>query len=94
MIYLKQATTNYLLIYGGRNDNIYSMTKNVALNDICLFNLNTFTWEALAMFGQMPSSRWNHAMAARASDHSAGEGVIVLGGISMQGYCKSKLFSF
>lgn len=40
-----------LVIYGGRNDNIFSMTNNVALNDICIFNLNTFTWESVALFG-------------------------------------------
>ena len=40
-----------LVIYGGRNDNIFGMTNNVALNDICILNLNSFTWESLAMFG-------------------------------------------
>ena len=40
-----------LVIYGGRNDNIFSMTNNVALNDICIFNLNKFTWETVALVG-------------------------------------------
>lgn len=29
-----------LVIYGGRNDRVYESTGNVALNDICIFNLN------------------------------------------------------
>jgi hypothetical protein len=53
MIHLQQKNIglHMLVIYGGRNDNIFSMTNNVALNDICIFNLNKFTWETVAMFG-------------------------------------------
>jgi hypothetical protein len=32
---------NFLVIYGGRNDQIYARTQNVALNDICMYNVNT-----------------------------------------------------
>jgi hypothetical protein len=39
------------VIYGGRNDAIFAQTNNVALNDICIFNINKKVWEALAIFG-------------------------------------------
>ena len=83
-----------LVIYGGRNDNIFSMTNNVALNDICIFNLNTFTWESVALFGQMPCSRWSHCMIAKGHDHLSSEGLLVFGGVNLQNYCKSKLYTF
>ena len=33
-----------IVIYGGRNDGLYSKTQNVALNDICIFNVNLREW--------------------------------------------------
>ena len=39
---------------------IFTKTNNVALNDICIYNINKNEWEPLCMFGQMPSSRWGH----------------------------------
>lgn len=40
-----------LVIYGGRNDALFAKTHNVALNDICIFNVNKLEWQALAMYG-------------------------------------------
>lgn len=40
MITLKSAGERLILIYGGRNDVIYPQTSNIALNDICIFNVN------------------------------------------------------
>ncbi len=42
---------HFLVIYGGRNDTIYSRTQNVALNDICMFNVNKREWTLIAMYG-------------------------------------------
>lgn len=48
----KDWNNHYLLvIYGGRNDGLYAKTKNVALNDICLYNVNKNEWQVLAMYG-------------------------------------------
>jgi hypothetical protein len=47
----KKSGHQILVIFGGRNDTIFASTNNVALNDVCLFNINTRTWEALAIFG-------------------------------------------
>lgn len=47
----RRTKDEFLVIYGGRNDQIFESTNNVALNDICLFNICTRTWESLAIFG-------------------------------------------
>ena len=41
----------YLVISGGRNNGLYKSMGNIAFNDICLFNTQTFEWETLAMYG-------------------------------------------
>ncbi len=96
MIHLQQKNIglHMLVIYGGRNDNIFSMTNNVALNDICIFNLNKFTWETVAMFGQMPCSRWSHCMVARGYEQMSSDGFMIFGGVNLQNYCKSTLYNF
>jgi hypothetical protein len=58
----KSSGHQLLVIFGGRNDSIFSCTNNVALNDVCIYNINTNTWEALAMYGQIPISRWDHVI--------------------------------
>ena len=63
-INIKKTNNQMLVVYGGRNDKIYATTGSVALNDICLFNINLSQWESIAMFGQLPMSRWKHAMVA------------------------------
>ena len=70
MIHLNIKKTGHqlLVIYGGRNDKIFEFTGSVALNDICIFNINLRQWEAIAMFGQLPMSRFKHAMVALSDD--------------------------
>ena len=71
----------YLAIYGGKNESVYKYIHNLGLNDICLYDLENNRWEALAMFGSVPSSRWAHAMCAYESK------LIVFGGINLKSYC-------
>ena len=74
-------SSRYLAIYGGKNERIYTQIRNIALNDVCLYDVEKNCWEALAMFGNVPSSRWGHAMCSH-------EGrLIVLGGINLKSYC-------
>lgn len=81
-----------LVIHGGRNDEIFNGTKNVALNDVNLFNTVTKQWMQLAMYGQHPCSRWSHSMVAyKDSDF---DGFIIFGGINLRSYCQSNLHMF
>ena len=41
---LKQSGTQLLVVYGGRNDNIYEWTGSMTLNDICIYNINKSKW--------------------------------------------------
>ena len=71
----------YLAIYGGKNESVYKYIHNLGLNDICLYDVENNRWEALAMFGSVPSSRWAHTMCAHDSK------LIVFGGINLKSYC-------
>ena len=71
----------------------------MALNDICLFNLHRLEWVALAMYGQMPCSRWSHCFSLNhgtgTSSSSGGiDGFLIFGGVNLKNYCKSRIFQF
>ena len=91
---IKKTNQQLLVIYGGRNDKIYETTGGVALNDICIFNINQRTWEQLALFGQLPLSRWKHSMVAMNNDMSESDGFMIFGGANLRCYCRSKIFTF
>lgn len=93
-INIKKTNNQMLVLYGGRNDKIYATTGSVALNDICLFNINLSQWESIAMFGQLPMSRWKHAMVAMNSQQSTKDGFMIFGGTNLSCYCRSKIFTF
>lgn len=91
----KGDTQQHLIVfYGGRNDGIFSQTKNVALNDICMFNVNKKEWISLAIYGSgiQPCSRWSHIMLP--NTQYGPDGFAVLGGVNLNNYCKSYLYQF
>ena len=71
----------YLIIYGGRNDVLYNRNySTIALNDICLYDIEQNTWEILALYGTIPKSRWGSAITTH-RDH-----IYVFGGLSWNQY--------
>ena len=95
MINLRSAGDQLLVIYGGRNDAIFHQTNNVALNDICIYNINKNTWEALAIFGQMPCSRWSHFIAPLHSENNdAEQGFLMFGGANLKSFCRTIMWNF
>jgi hypothetical protein len=78
-----------LVIFGGRNDDIFGKTMNtVALNDLHLMDMQTNNWLTVAIFAEeMPDSRWGHSLIA--SD----EQLLLLGGMNLNTYCESAVFS-
>lgn len=92
MVHLVSQSEQLLVVYGGRNDAIFVQTNNVALNDICIYNINRNTWEALALFGQMPCSRWSHFMAVVTG--KAEEGFLMFGGANLETFCRSCIWNF
>lgn len=81
----------FLVIYGGRNDSIYQNVQNVALNDLCMFNVNTREWIAIGIYGQMPCSRWSCTISSNGFSRG-NDGFLILGGVNLKNYCKTKLY--
>lgn len=80
-----------MIIYGGRNDSIFPVIGNVALNDICIFNVNFKTWTSLAIYGMQPCSRWSLVMMPNRK-HSP-DGILVFGGVNLNNYCTSRIYN-
>ena len=80
-----------LVIYGGRNDQIFPVIGNVALNDICIFNVNFKTWTSLAIFGMQPCSRWSTILLPNRKHQP--DGILVFGGVNLNNYCTSRAVS-
>ena len=80
-----------MIIYGGRNDLIFPVIGNVALNDICIFNISFKTWTSLAIYGMQPCSRWSMVMMPNRK-HSP-DGILIFGGVNLNNYCTSRLYN-
>lgn len=52
----------YLIIHGGRNDDMYNSIKNVALNDLHMYDINLNAWLTVAIYGEIPPGRWGHSL--------------------------------
>ena len=81
-----------MVIYGGRNDDVFDQIKNVALNDINLLNTVTMNWMQIATYGKHPCSRWSHIMVPYKSESF--NGFLIFGGINLRNYCKSNVHCF
>ena len=68
------------------------MIGNVALNDICIYNVNFKTWTSLVIYGMQPCSRWSSIMMPNRKYNP--DGIIVFGGVNLNNYCRSRLFTF
>ena len=79
----------FIVIYGGKSDKIFKDTKNLALNDFCLYDIPNNKWDTIVTHGFHPISRWGHSMCAIDKEQ-----VLVFGGINLQSYCKSDLNAF
>lgn len=77
---------NQLVIYGGRNDAIFPSIKNVALNDLHIYDVDSNRWAAIAIYGDIPSSRWGHRLVANESK------IMLFGGMNLSSYCESVLY--
>ena len=60
----------------------------MALNDICLYNIESNTWESLVIYGDMPCSRWGHSLIA------TDKHFVVFGGVNSDRYCNADVFAF
>ena len=93
-----------MLIHGGKCDNafsyktedigqlhpskIYNDVSSTSLDDIMLFNLETFSWTAIAHRGWRPEARWASAIAY----HESMEQLFIFGGTGANGSCRNDVF--
>ena len=85
----KHASTvfkNKLVISGGRSDLIYSFLKNVALNDLHVYDISSNTWSPVALYGDIPNSRWGHKLCANENS------ILLFGGMNLTSYNDSEIF--
>ena len=71
---------------------MYKTLGNIAFNDVHLLNTQTLAWETLAMYGQLPLSRWNHSLVSLDDDK-----LVIFGGLNMTTYMNSsnlQVFTF
>lgn len=87
-------TRNYLVIHGGRNDDIYHYIQNTALNDIHLYDIQLNTWLLVSILGKVPTSRFGHTMCPTESSHKDYNGMelLIFGGASLDQFCDTTLY--
>ena len=78
---------NFLIIHGGRNDN---MSESCALNDTYLFDLENFDWVKIILYSQLPGFK----VLNRCGHQSViyGNKLIIVGGMNNNNYLGSTLF--
>lgn len=77
---------NQLVIFGGRNDAVFPSIKNVALNDLHIYDVAHNRWSALALYGDILGSRWGHRLVANQNK------IMLFGGMNLTSYCESVLY--
>jgi len=75
-----------LLLFGGRNDGLFSVHGDCCINDISILNIETLTWENVRVLGTVPSARWGHCAV------SLGTRMFVFGGINTKEFLPSEVF--
>lgn len=83
------VSDRYVVIHGGRNDTGFSEIKNIGLNDIHLFDVHTYTWTSVAIYNQVPTSRWAHILCSEGDKPGS---LIIFGGVNMASYCDTTLY--
>ena len=76
-----------LVIYGGRNDDLYKQTGSSCLEDIYILNLvDTLSWSKVNISGCIPPSRYCFASSKLHNN------LLVFGGLGDTNYCNSDLY--
>ena len=65
---------------------IYSFLKNVALNDLHVYDIKSNSWSAVALYGDLPNSRWGHKLCAN------GSSIVLFGGMNLSSYNDSEIY--
>ena len=74
------------MIFGGRNDDVYPIIKAVSLNDLHIYDIEQNRWAAIAMYGEIPGSRWGHRLVSNEQK------IMLFGGMNLSSYCESVVY--
>ena len=66
---------------------MYPIIKNVALNDMHIYDSKTNAWCAVAIYGDVPRSRWGHKLATNDDQK-----IMLFGGMNLNSYCESVFY--
>ena len=54
-----------------------------------LFDVHSYTWTSVAIYNQVPTSRWAHIIC---SEEDKPGSFIIFGGVNMASYCDTTLY--
>jgi hypothetical protein len=77
----------YLIVAGGRNDQMYQSERVIHLDEIIAYNIQTCRWEEINLAGTPPIGRWG------ACAELVGSKLIIFGGMELSNYCNSDICS-
>ena len=75
----------YLIIFGGRNDDLFSTSQEL-ISDIGLLSVEKLLWEKIPLAGDIPKPRWGHCCCPYEKK------LIIFGGMDYKQYMPSSLF--
>jgi hypothetical protein len=81
----------YLVVFGGKNDNAGDIKSETALSDLVIFDFESKAWSCLGQYGFKPSARWQASLCA--SDQR--EQLFLFGGSNHEeGACSNQVYCF
>eukprot|EP00347_Sterkiella_histriomuscorum_P011255 403373153 len=83
----------YIAYFGGKNDNYYQDIKNIALNDLFMYDIKSNCWIIIANYGCYPEGRFSHGMVSTTDFAGTGK-LIIFGGQNMKVYCPAMIYQF
>ena len=76
----------FLVVVGGRNDSLYSKSKQSSVDEVAAFNFVCCRWEVVEVCGNIPPSVWGMASA------STGSKLLCFGGMSLSSFATNDLW--
>lgn len=76
---------DYVVVVGGRNDELYHTSGVSHLSEVVVFNIEHNRWESINLAGSPPEGRWGACVEV------AGSKLILYGGMELSNYCNSDL---
>ncbi|OMJ92749.1 hypothetical protein SteCoe_4377 [Stentor coeruleus] len=77
----------YVVIVGGRNDELYAGCRQSHVDEIGAFNITTSHWETVDLVGLLPISCWGVACA------TIGSKLLCFGGMNLSSFATNELWS-